>query len=82
MTRVRRAATLPVSFFVRPTEQVAAELLGMMVVSTVGGEVTEGRIVELGPTAQVLERPDAPYTQQLLANTPSIAAVDGPATVG
>jgi DNA-3-methyladenine glycosylase len=46
MTRVRRAATLPVSFFVRPTEQVAAELLGMMVVSTVGGEVTEGRIVE------------------------------------
>jgi len=46
MSRVRRAATLPVSFFVRPTEQVAAELLGMMVVSTVGGEVTEGRIVE------------------------------------
>ena len=46
MTRIRRAATLPVSFFVRPTEQVAAELLGMMVVSTVGGEVTEGRIVE------------------------------------
>ncbi len=46
MSQVRRAATLPVSFFVRPTEQVAAELLGMMVVSTVGGEVTEGRIVE------------------------------------
>jgi DNA-3-methyladenine glycosylase len=46
VNRVRRAATLPVSFFVRPTEQVAAELLGMMVVSTVGGEVTEGRIVE------------------------------------
>jgi peptide/nickel transport system ATP-binding protein len=36
--------------------------------------MTEGRIVELGPTAQVLERPSAPYTQQLLANTPSIAA--------
>ena len=46
MSRNRRAATLPVSFFVRPTEQVAAELLGMMVVSTVGGELTEGRIVE------------------------------------
>jgi peptide/nickel transport system ATP-binding protein len=44
--------------------------------------MTEGRIVELGPTAQVLERPSAPYTQQLLANTPSIAAVDGPAAVG
>jgi peptide/nickel transport system ATP-binding protein len=36
--------------------------------------MTEGRIVELGPTAQVLERPEAPYTQQLLANTPVIAA--------
>jgi len=36
--------------------------------------MTEGRIVELGPTAQVLEHPSAPYTQQLLANTPSIAA--------
>jgi peptide/nickel transport system ATP-binding protein len=37
--------------------------------------MTEGKIVELGPTAEVLERPSAPYTQQLLANTPSIAAV-------
>jgi peptide/nickel transport system ATP-binding protein len=37
--------------------------------------MTEGKIVELGPTADVLERPSAPYTQQLLANTPSIAAV-------
>jgi peptide/nickel transport system ATP-binding protein len=40
--------------------------------------MTEGRIVELGLTAQVLEHPSAPYTQQLLANTPSIAAVDAP----
>ena len=37
--------------------------------------MTEGRIVELGPTATLLERPSAPYTQQLLANTPSIAAL-------
>jgi oligopeptide/dipeptide ABC transporter ATP-binding protein len=44
--------------------------------------MTEGRIVELGPTAQVLERPSAPYTQQLLANTPSIAPVEGPAAAG
>ena len=36
--------------------------------------MTQGRIVELGPTATLLERPSAPYTQQLLANTPSIAA--------
>jgi peptide/nickel transport system ATP-binding protein len=41
--------------------------------------MTEGRVVELGPIAQVLERPSAPYTQQLLANTPSIAPVEGPA---
>jgi peptide/nickel transport system ATP-binding protein len=41
--------------------------------------MTEGRIVELGPTVTVLERPSAPYTQQLLANTPSIAAEPGPA---
>ena len=41
--------------------------------------MTEGRIVEIGPTVDVLERPSAPYTQQLLANTPSIAATPGPA---
>jgi peptide/nickel transport system ATP-binding protein len=42
--------------------------------------MTEGRIVETGPTATVLESPSAPYTRQLLANTPSIAAAPGPAT--
>ena len=36
--------------------------------------MTQGRIVELGPTATVLAEPSAPYTQQLLANTPTIAA--------
>jgi peptide/nickel transport system ATP-binding protein len=41
--------------------------------------MTEGRIVETGPTATVLESPTAPYTRQLLANTPSIAAAEGPA---
>ena len=46
MTHLRRAATLPVAFFRRPAEVVAAELLGMVVVSSVGGEVTEGSIVE------------------------------------
>jgi peptide/nickel transport system ATP-binding protein len=42
--------------------------------------MTEGRIVETGPTAAILEHPSAPYTQQLLANTPSIEATSGPAT--
>lgn len=46
MTQVKRAATLPVSFFTRPAEIVAAELLGTVVVSTVGGHITEARIVE------------------------------------
>jgi DNA-3-methyladenine glycosylase len=46
MTHTQRAATLPVTFFRRPTEVVAAELLGAVVVSSVGGELTEGRIVE------------------------------------
>lgn len=46
MTQVKRAATLPVSFFTRPAEIVAAELLGTVVVSTVGGQITEARIVE------------------------------------
>jgi DNA-3-methyladenine glycosylase len=46
MTQLRRAATLPVSFFTRPAEIVAAELLGTVVVSTVGGEITKARIVE------------------------------------
>jgi DNA-3-methyladenine glycosylase len=41
-----RAATLPVSFFRRPAEVVAAELVGAVLVSTVGGERTSGRIVE------------------------------------
>jgi DNA-3-methyladenine glycosylase len=46
MSQVKRAATLPVAFFQRPTEVVASELLGMIVVSVVGDEVAEARIVE------------------------------------
>ena len=46
VTITRRAATLPVSFFERPAEPVARELLGALVVSTIGGRPTTGRIVE------------------------------------
>lgn len=47
MTQViKRAATLPVAFFQRPAETVAAELLGTVLVSSIGGEVTEALIVE------------------------------------
>jgi DNA-3-methyladenine glycosylase len=46
MTAVRRAATLPVAFFSRPAEVVAADLLGMVVVSRIGNQRTEAVIVE------------------------------------
>ena len=47
MTQViKRAATLPVAFFQRPAETVAAELLGTVLVSSIGGEVTEALSVE------------------------------------
>jgi len=46
MKQVRRAATLPVAFFRRPAEIVAADLVGAVVVSTIGGRTTTGRIVE------------------------------------
>jgi DNA-3-methyladenine glycosylase len=46
MKQVRRAAVLPVNFFRRPAEMVAPELLGMVVVSSVGGEITEAVITE------------------------------------
>ena len=46
MSRNQRAATLPVRFFARPAEVVAAELIGTVMVSRIGGAVTAGRIVE------------------------------------
>lgn len=46
MTHLRRAATLPVSFFSHPAEQVARDLLGARLISVVEGEHTVGRIVE------------------------------------
>jgi peptide/nickel transport system ATP-binding protein len=36
--------------------------------------MTEGKIVELGPTQQIFESPEAAYTRRLLENTPSIEA--------
>lgn len=46
MKQPGRAATLPVTFFRRPAEVVAAELIGKVVVSSIGGLVTTGKIVE------------------------------------
>ena len=46
MSEVKRAALLPVAFFRRPAEIVAAELLGKVLISSVSGKVTGGIIVE------------------------------------
>ena len=46
MTSTRRAALLPVSFFERPTDVVARELIGRVLVSGTGTQRTVGRIVE------------------------------------
>jgi DNA-3-methyladenine glycosylase len=46
VSSTRRAATLPVSFFTRPAEIVARALLGAVVVSSLDGRRTAGRIVE------------------------------------
>ena len=43
--------------------------------------MTGGRIVESGTVADVFESPSADYTRRLLANTPSIEAALGEATV-
>lgn len=47
MSPLRRAAPLPVAFFYRHTIDVARELIGARLISTVGGVRTEGRIVEV-----------------------------------
>lgn len=50
----------------------------LAVIRTVADRVavmTEGRIVELGPTAQVFSAPVAQYTRELLRNTPDILNV-------
>jgi DNA-3-methyladenine glycosylase len=46
VSRSTRAATLPVAFFRRPAEVVAADLLGAVIISSVDEIVTSGKIVE------------------------------------
>jgi DNA-3-methyladenine glycosylase len=45
-TNRRAAKVLPASFFARPAEVVGRELLGSVIVSSIGGTVTTGRVVE------------------------------------
>lgn len=67
MRTTKRAAQLPVEFFTQSPETVARDLLGGLVVSTMGGERTAGRIVE---TEAYLGRDDpASHGYQLRKNS-------------
>ena len=66
MRGTKRAAQLPVRFFTQPTEVVARELLGALMISEIGGVRTAGRIVE---TEAYLGRDDpASHGYQLRRN--------------
>ena len=41
--------------------------------------LADGNIVEYGPTAEILANPQQPYTQQLIANTPSLEVAEAEA---
>ena len=43
--------------------------------------LSQGSIVELGDTGQVLTEPQQPYTRQLLSDTPSLEAAESEAGV-
>ncbi len=78
MNTTRRAATLPVAFFDRDVTVVARDLLGALVVSTVGGERTAGRIVE---TEAYLGRDDpASHGYQDRRNERNVALFGPPGT--
>jgi peptide/nickel transport system ATP-binding protein len=36
--------------------------------------LNQGHVIETGPTADVIERPVHPYTRELIADTPTLAA--------
>lgn len=75
MTRIERAAPLPAEFFHRPTEEVARDLLGRVLVSRLGGVLTAGRIVE---TEAYLGGADPASHAWKLRRTPRNAALFGP----
>ncbi len=70
-----RGSSLPAAFFARSAAEVARELLGTVVVSSVGGERTAGRIVE---TEAYLGRDDAASHAYGLRRNARNAALFGP----
>ena len=75
MTIERRAASLPVAFFNDRADHVARALLGTILVSTIGGVRTAGRIVE---TEAYLGTADAASHGFRGSPTPRTAALFGP----
>jgi DNA-3-methyladenine glycosylase len=75
MRTKKRAAQLPVEFFTQSAETVARKLLGALVVSTMGGERTAGRIVE---TEAYLGRDDPASHGYLLRRNSRNEALYGP----
>jgi DNA-3-methyladenine glycosylase len=68
VTARRRRDALGADFFARPAEIVARELLGMTLVSTIGGRQTAGRIVET--EAYVGPHDDASHAAARIGRTP------------
>jgi DNA-3-methyladenine glycosylase len=66
--RAQRADALPASWYARPAETVARDLLGMVLVSTIGGVETSGRIVET--EAYVGPHDDASHAAERIGRTP------------
>ena len=76
MTADEIGAPLPAGFFARPAREVAPDLLGMLVQSTVGDERTVGRIVEV--EAYLGAQDPASHAAERIGRTLRNAAMFGP----
>jgi DNA-3-methyladenine glycosylase len=70
-------APLPASFYARPAAAVARDLLGVVIVSTVGGELVAARIVET--EAYVGPEDEASHASARIGRTARNEAMFGPA---
>lgn len=77
MSAIRRAATLPVAFFERPSAVVARELIGCEIISTLGGVAVTGRIVETEAYLGVLDPASHAWRGRRHAQNESLYAPPG-----
>ena len=76
MTQESIGAVLPAGFFARPAREVAPDLLGKVIRSTVGGDPTAGRIVEV--EAYLGAEDPASHAAERIGRTARNAAMFGP----